>query len=65
MKIKLTKEQSAWCAQYQRMTGFEPTMATDAKTFTDFAKANLNWFIQWAQEQHQILERPVITGELV
>ena len=52
-KLKMTKEQRAWCRLYQEQTTFEPLMDdffSGNCTFVEAARRSNNWFESWSSD---------------
>lgn len=61
-KIRMTKEQRAWCKNYERETTFEPLMDDflyGNESFVDAAKQSNSWFEQWASDAHLNITRNI------
>ena len=52
---RMTKAQKAWCAEYERQSGFEPMMddfLIGNVSFVDAADKSVRWFEDWASDTH-------------
>lgn len=53
MKRRMTKEQRAWCKEYELTTTFEVLMDdfhAGNETFVEAAKKSVNWFESWSSD---------------
>ena len=49
----MTKAQKAWCAMYEKETGFDPLMddyLSGNETFAFAARKSIRWFEDWAND---------------
>lgn len=54
-KVRMTKEQRAWCKQYEQHTTFEPLMddfLAGNITFVEAAKNSNRWFEDWSGDAY-------------
>lgn len=61
-KLRMTKEQRAWCKEYQRQTGFEPLMddfLAGNESFLAGARTSVRWFEDWSSDAHLNIGRNI------
>ena len=52
-KVRMTKEERAWCKRYEKETTFEPLMddfLAGNETFLEAARASVRWFEDWSRD---------------
>lgn len=52
-KVRMTKEQRAWCKRYEQETTFEPLMddfLAGNEPFVKAARDSLRWFEDWSSD---------------
>jgi hypothetical protein len=59
---RMTKQQRAWCREYERQTTFEPCMddfLCGSESFADAALWNVRWFEDWSSDAHLNIGRNI------
>lgn len=58
----MTKEQRAWCKEYELATTFEPLMddfLAGNETFVQAAKKSNHWFESWSSDAYLSISRHI------
>lgn len=61
-KVRMTKEQRAWCKNYERETGFDPLMDDylyGNESFVNAARFSVRWFEDWSNDAHLNIGRDI------
>lgn len=61
-KLRMTKEQRAWCKNYERETGFDPLMDDflyGNESFVEGALKSVRWFEDWSSDAHLNIGRNI------
>jgi len=61
-KVRMTKEQRAWCKLYKEQTSFAPLMddfLAGNETFVAAAKHSVRWFEDWSSDAYLNITRHI------